>query len=96
MGRYKSLLQARIDARRFEHAVDVPVPKAGLGKELSRMYAWLNEHCQDDTWAQHGYQRGDYSHWSRSYFMYPDKADCFADKFGGERVDRIGGKWPAL
>lgn len=41
MGRYKSVLMAKRDARQFPYHVDVPVPPEGLGTRLDVMSDWL-------------------------------------------------------
>lgn len=93
MGRYKSLLLAEIDARRFEHAVDILVPGTGLGKQLDVMTLWCKRNCRRDDWAEHGHRRSDFTHYARFYFIYPNIADAFAETFDGERVDKLNRKW---
>lgn len=96
MGRYKSLLTSQIDARRFEHAVDIEVPGRGLGRQLDVMNDWCNSRCNNDQWANHGYMSLDHIHFTRFYFTYPNVADDFADEFDGARVDKEYSLWPRL
>ncbi|MEO9970111.1 MAG: hypothetical protein ABJG15_09870 [Hyphomonadaceae bacterium] len=96
MPRYKSTLTAEIDAKRFEHAADIPVPPTGLGKRLDAMHDWCAMHCEKDDWAGHGFRTACRADYVRFYFTYPNIADAFAIAFDGTRQDKSSGIWPKL
>lgn len=75
MGRYKSVLQADSDARRFSYAVDLPVPPKGLGRHLDDIAYWLNSHAKG-RWATHS-KTQNYIHLARYYFESPWDAHAF-------------------
>lgn len=52
MGRYKSVLMAKKDAREFPHHVRVPVPAHGLGKRLITITDWLDKNF-GNAWRMH-------------------------------------------
>ncbi len=82
MGRYKSVLKAESDARRFQNTVDVPVPPNGLGSRMDEMEHWLRTNAKCE-WATHGVSsRG--VHCAHYYFESPWDAHRFGQEFGLE------------
>jgi len=80
MGRYKSVLRAKQDARDFRHHVELPIPGHGLGKRLDVLSSWLNETFGDE-WRLHGkFRKGEHT----AYFMFrtPEAARMFRQALG--------------
>lgn len=53
MGRYKTALRSKTDAKAYPFYVDLPVPGHGLGKRMDVIAAWIGLHIGTD-WRQHG------------------------------------------
>ncbi|KDA01284.1 hypothetical protein [Hyphomonas oceanitis] len=60
MGRYKSVLMAKKDAREFPYRVALPIPPTGHGKRLDIIAAWINTNIGPD-WRMHSHlERGEH------------------------------------
>lgn len=75
MGRYKSVLKARADAREFPHQVDVPVPPMGLGSLRDEIERWLHS-ALGTEWRHHGAGNGA-AHVARFMFRTRKDAELF-------------------
>ena len=76
MGRYKSLLKPQIDAKRFEHAVDLELDIfGGPNTPYPSLWDWCKQRCHEDQWADHTYMTKDHKRFARFYFIYPNIAD---------------------
>lgn len=89
MGRYKSVLTAEADAKAFPHHVDVPVPPAGLGKQIDIIKSWLSQ-ALGAEWRHHGSGRGS-SHVARFMFRSRTDAELFEVAWKGGRSLRRRG-----
>lgn len=72
MGRYKSVLMAKKDAREFPYHVELPIPPTGLGMRLDIIAAWININIGPD-WRMHSHlERGEHT----ALYMFQSNEDA--------------------
>ena len=66
---------------KFPHHVDIPVPRSGLGRDLTEMIDWCRENIPAGTWSHHNHRERRKGKapkdFARFYFLYEAVAEAF-------------------